>query len=276
MIKIYIHEQLGNQLFQYATAKKLATDKKQKIYIDHSFFGFRQKRYFLNHFNLQFKTSFTLWHLLLKKVGIRKKRAVDYSKNIKFGYSHQYNPEINNFTNVYLYGLFQSYLFFYDIRDILRKEITPKYKLKSIRYKYFYKQICESNSVAIHIRRGDYIGNKKLEVCNMKYFINAIKYIKEKINVPTFFIFSNDIKFCKGNFKGKEYIIVDGNSNQIILEDFILMKSCKHHIISNSTFSWWPAFLAENNIVTVPYKWDNDNQIPITEKYLPEWKIIHF
>ena len=101
-------------------------------------------------------------------------------------------------------------------------------------------KIDSTNSVAIHIRRGDYIENTVLSrLAPIKYYEDVVDYIKNKIKNPTFFIFSDDIKWCKENLKiGKQVYYIDWNKGKNSYRDMQLMSLCKHNIIPNSSFSW--------------------------------------
>jgi superfamily I DNA and/or RNA helicase len=108
-------------------------------------------------------------------------------------------------------------------------------------------------------------------ICNEVYFDNAISYIQKKVNSPIFYVFSDDLEWCKEKFDHRgDFYFIEGNKNEP-LEDLRLMMSCKHAIISNSTFSWWAAWLIKNmnkKIVT-PSVWNKQNT-KIIDKLIPE------
>ncbi|MDR2407204.1 MAG: alpha-1,2-fucosyltransferase [Bacteroidales bacterium] len=163
----------------------------------------------------------------------------------------------------YLDGYWQNELYFKDCEDIVRRKyqfITPL-DLKNNDLK---NKICSVNSVSIHVRRGDYLKHKMyLGLCDKDYYVNAISYMKKKIDHPVFFVFSNDINWCKSNLRDvindscSEYI--DWNKKGKSYIDMQLMSICKHNIIANSSFSWWGAWLNNNidKIVIAPKKWLN-------------------
>lgn len=124
------------------------------------------------------------------------------------------------------------------------------------------KKIQETESVSIHVRRGDYQSSSLFgNVCTLEYYNEAIKYIKTKIKDPVFYIFSNDIEWCKKNLKIEEehYYITWNNKKENNFRDMQLMTLCKHNIIANSSFSWWGALLNRNSdqVVIYPEKWVN-------------------
>ena len=105
----------------------------------------------------------------------------------------------------------------------------------------------------------------------IEYYEKAINYVKNKIEGPVFFIFSNDIDWCKENFSFEEAYFVDWNIGEKSFRDMQLMSSCKHNIIANSSFSWWGAWLNNNldKIIIAPSKWLNDERVDIDD-IIPE------
>jgi hypothetical protein len=123
-------------------------------------------------------------------------------------------------------------------------------------------EIKNSNSISIHIRRGDYVSNQHTNdihgLCSLDYFYKSVQYMNSKIYNPIYFIFSDDMDWVKKNFNTEnlKYKFIETNMNQNHL-DLILMSYCKHNIISNSSFSWWGAWLNINinKIVIAPKIW---------------------
>ena len=127
--------------------------------------------------------------------------------------------------------------------------------------------------VAVHIRRGDYLNYSYLnEICNKQYYDQAIQYFKNKYNFCSFVFFSDDILWCKEKFKEiKNSIFVDWNTKDQSYLDLYMMSLCQNNIIANSTFSWWGAYLNNNNekIVICPKFW---NQRTLTNHLIcPGW-----
>jgi len=118
----------------------------------------------------------------------------------------------------------------------------------------------KSNSVSLHIRRGDYL-SKSVEVfepLNLDYYYSGIEYFNNTIKEPHYFVFSDDIEWAKSNFvQSSSYTVVDYNGADKGYEDMRLMSLCKHNIIANSSFSWWGAWLNRNpdKNVLAPKKW---------------------
>ena len=121
--------------------------------------------------------------------------------------------------------------------------------------------IKNKNSVAIHIRRGDYLKNPKARcfhgILGEDYYKKSISYVKKTVKNPFFFIFSDEVELVKKTFfffNKKNFIFIDTKST---INDLHLMSNCKHFIIANSTFSWWGAWLSKNKhkIILAPKKW---------------------
>ena len=161
---------------------------------------------------------------------------------------------------------------------ILREEfevITPP----STENQEILREIISRNAVCVHIRRGDYLNEKwkALQVCDFKYYNEAINQAKKELTDPVFYVFStshDDIEWIKANYHFDADIhYVDLNNPDY--EEFRLMKNCKHFIISNSTFSWWAAFLSNNQskVVWTPSIWRKDQ--PESNDIIPEkWRRI--
>lgn len=185
----------------------------------------------------------------------------------KFKIVNQINPyTFDSFkfspNNTYLLnGFWQNYMYSldmeYEIKSIFEFHIPEVWCNK-----YILDKIEKTNSVSIHVRRGDYLKNEFSDynvIKTMNFYKDAISLIKEKISNPNFYIFSDDIQWCKDNFVGDEYVFIIGNTGKHSYLDMYMMSRCKHNIISNSTFSWWGAWLNNNDkkIVIAPKYWTN-------------------
>ena len=133
------------------------------------------------------------------------------------------------------------------------------------------------NSVCVHFRRGNYVHNQEVSkvhgCCSHKYYQRAIELIQRKVESPELYVFSDDIPWVKEHFQaGLPVHYVDHNSTTDEHIDLWLMNHCKHHIIANSSFSWWGAWLAQNpeKVVIAPKIWyasgmvASDSLIPST------------
>lgn len=178
--------------------------------------------------------------------------------------------------NLLVFGTFESDKYFSEIRDVLLAEFTPKYPPRECN-KQLYEHIKNENSVAISIRRGDFVVKNEIgevhNVCTMDYFNHAIRLAKELVEKPTFIFFSDDIEWVKRHFQVDAPCYYESGHDPI-WEKMRLMYSCKHFIISNSTYSWWGQYLGRNpqKIVIAPDRWFNSDFIP--DIYQSNWHLI--
>lgn len=270
---IYIFDGLGNQMFQYAFYKKMKKIYKN-VYGNIDTFkrdvkihnGYELKRIFnidIEEKNIIFDNFFS--RVRLKKVNLFQKIIHKLLKKINLiMYIEDWNESIERKLKkkgrIYYTGWWQSENFFKDISDEIRQDFSfPNFTSK--KNLEVLEKIQSSTSISIHIRRGDYLKDKGLGgLAPLEYYQRAIEYIKEKVNNPYFFIFSNDIEWCKKNLNLANCCYIDWNKGEESYRDMQLMSLCKHNIIPNSTFSWWSAWLNDNpnKIVIAPEKWFND------------------
>ena len=152
---------------------------------------------------------------------------------------------------VYFKGFYQSERYFADISDEVRAAFTFNEALISEESKRFRAEIeqCEQ-SVSLHVRRGDYLQppfNQALgDICTPQYYKQAIQLMREAVPEAKFFIFSDDHDWCRKHLDLPHATHIDCNRGTDSWQDMMLMRHCRHHIIANSTFSWWGAWLAEH------------------------------
>ena len=163
--------------------------------------------------------------------------------------------------DVYLIGTFQSEQFFYGIKNKIKK-IFEFPQLEDDINIAFGNALSKENSVAIHVRKGqDYMKDILQNTCDVMYYEKSIQYIREHVEAPRFYVFTDNKEWVKDNLKGFKYEIIDWNptagpKNYL---DMQLMSLAKHNIIANSTYSWWSAWLNNNKdkIVVAPLHWYN-------------------
>jgi len=280
MSKIYcrIYNGIGNQLFGYALGLYLSKKYNKALFIDLAK---------LNQINFLSKIGLkkdTIRKYALEKLGFihpfRKFSFSEFFINIKFlirrNYlvadfrnSHFELGQVQQNKDIYLIG-WGNFNIVKEIIPEMRKRFKPNFEI-SPSISYDKKVIVENNSVAVHIRRTDFldarIGKSFNGICNETYYKNAIDHIKGEVENPFFIIFTDDIDYVRQNIKIDNSYIVDGNAGYI---DLYLMSLCKHFILANSTFGFWAAMLnnSENKLVCVPEYWYN-NPLRMAE-YIPE------
>lgn len=266
---------LGNQMFQYAMAKSMAIENEAHLQLDLS--AYRNKRYFnpegfllekvfgaecIEASTLDYAAALGINYLLLPLIKrgklhsasnriIRESRLFEYDSNL-IGRSHR--------TRAYIQGYWQTENYFRRTEGKIRDLFQFKPSMISERSRLLESRIRERESVAVHIRRGDYITNpvysKMYHICDENYYSNAFEFITSRISNPEFFIFTNDIEWAASQDIFRNATICtaseDGSWN-----DMYLMSICKHNIVANSSFSWWGAWLNSNRdkIVISPSTW---------------------
>ena len=161
--------------------------------------------------------------------------------------------QLNPLNWYYFKGVWANSQYLIGVENDIKRAFNFEGELTEINKKYIF-EMAQCDSVSIHVRRGDYIkaGSRLLD---QNYYKSAIQYMNSKINNPKFFVFSNDIEYCKGIFNEyKGFVYIEGNTGNESFRDMQLMSQCKHNIIANSTFSFWGAYLNDNpaKIVIAP------------------------
>jgi hypothetical protein len=283
---------LGNQLFQYAAGLYFARRHNAMLEIiresEESAVSFGHPRPFLlSRFRITTPVrQQNQWDRLLCSTASYKRPLSAPARSLSG--THLYKPDfhtdwlfvselpVTSMTrNIYIDGYFQAHQYAKTVEEQLRNELTL-IEFPAGRNLDTLKQIqaCKS-PVSLHVRRGDYTtiygGRDALPIT---YYQNAVKAMQEYSSDPTFFVFSDDIAFCRENLpSGPHYVFVDHNGQADAQEDLRLMSSCRHHIMANSSFSWWGAWLNPNpdKIVLAPDRWLDPN-VPHTDLLPPAWK----
>jgi|GEM_PF-285185 len=183
---------------------------------------------------------------------ILSKYRVKKSKYIGELSPYQYNGNLfflDEKKDYYLGGLWQNLHYFDDISYIIREKLKYKAQLSNLAFR-FSKDIRNCESVCLHVRRGDFTSNKynsTHNICGIEYYLKAISHINEKINCPVFFVFSDNIEYCKHQFASIENIVFVSEEASLSTQDEMqLMSECRHAIISNSTFSFWATWIRDS------------------------------
>ena len=246
MIIVKLDGGLGNQLFQYATGRRLAHKlgaelKFDMSIVEHPFFKRHHGRYRLGEFNVRESFATPEEIAALEKFH----DDIDLGDNKKLWH---FTPEILNCPdNVYLDGYWQDERYFADIADIIRREFTLKNPLGDTA-RYWREKISAAEcSVAVHIRRGDYRNCiVTIGILSLSYYNRCVAELKKTFPNITVFVFSDDIAWCRKNLHvdaPTEFVAGDGLTDA---EELHLMSTCQHNVVANSSFSWWAAWLNHN------------------------------
>lgn len=279
MIIVQLQGGLGNQMFQYAAGRALAIRNNTLLKIDLSFLKngvlgehVDYRNYGLNNFCIieDIINEEELNHFIRKSKFFSKLKISWFNK--KTGYrlpvpkifwqkGHGYDPEFFSLPqNSYLIGYWQNVKFFAGKEEIIKQDFMFR-NLPDESNTLLINRIKKCESVAIHIRRGDFKNLPVLGTIDPEYYIKAINYLIEKLDKPALFFFSDEMEWVKENFNTINsdcsiYYVDINNSTGSDVDDLRLMSNCKHNIVGNSTFGWWGAWLNSNpgKIVIAPEK----------------------
>ncbi len=278
---------LGNQMFQYAFSLSLKNAGNTEVQLDLGTYrdksnyngidlvhnGFELKELF----NINFKEATikdvvrlsyqptNLLNRVLRKYFTKKTHFIDK----KFSFQ----PELLSLpkSDIYFEGNWQTEKYFISIEDEIRKAFTFKKTLSPESEKL--ANSLGKGSASIHIRRGDYLKTQTMNVCGIPYYKTAVRKLFDKTNITELLVFSDDMDWCRQELKlesfGAKVIYVDWNKGADSWQDMALMSKCNNHIIANSSFSWWGAWLDPNKekIVICPEIWNLRQLTPEIDKY---------
>jgi len=268
-ITIGTNGRFGNQMFQYASLMGIAT-KQNCLYGINYYNG---NKISWNDFTDDEEINKNTL-VLTKPFQLSALHCEEKYNIINEGYSnYHFVPEFfNTGDNVHLHGYFQTEKYFKHIESTIRSEFTFRPEIINTAKSYL-KDKQEYETVAIHVRRGDYLKYKHHGACDLNYYTNALSHFTDKSY--NFIVVSDDIEWAKSTFVGSDNFFISESHNQFV--DMCLMTLCNHNIIANSTFSWWGAWLNvnTNKKVIAPSRWFGPN-VPLNTKdlYVPGWIVI--
>ena len=281
MIIVKIFQGPGNQMFQYAyglaASKRIGTDLK----LDLSWFdsNSHHRSFILDRFNIDAPIATPDEIQYVKSCN--GKNFVSYRYNLlrdQFAPRHLKNVVKEDlsifdsalkrpFHNSYIEGYFSTDRFFIDKKPELLKALTFKNEACE-QVKVIADRINEQ-TVAFSIRRGDFLGNDLHNICSVEYFQRAISKVKESVKTPNLLIFSDEIDWIRENLNfDVPHTFVEGVEDH--MDHMRLMSLCQNHIIPNSTFSWWGAWLAQPELVVAPDLWIS-NDPKVHERFFGHW-----
>lgn len=313
MIIVRVLGGLGNQLFQYALGRRLTYDTDTTLLLDTEWYD--RSTYRMNHFSdIEFKldafdTSFSIANdcdvrsvvpggrrgtnvarRLCRYCPRVLQRTANYYLEIQNGYlsnhvpptcdrhvphGHTFEPSILDIEGpVYLDGFWQTEEYFRAIERVIRNELSVSTS-ELVQQNEIQHQIASTNSVGIHVRRGDYV--KIGEALPLAYYKSAVSAISSKVTDPHFYLFSDDIDWVKNNLSPPHSTTyVTGQYSDKDYTDLELLRQCDHKIISNSTFGWWGAWLGEprSGTVIVPSIWIHNQPVRNLDIVPDRWDII--
>jgi hypothetical protein len=299
LVVIKIMGGLGNQLFQYAMARRLSLRRKATLHLDLSLLADKRDaththRYYglglfpaLKGRPLDAVSEQQVVHTTqpLYRLYNKVRRLLGLSPAFLYiGEGESFSPNATVLDDgplaelLYLEGYWQNEQYFADIAPTLRQELAfPPFK--DSKNQAVAQLIARSNqpTVSVHVRRGDYAQFKSFGMCSVDYYERALAYVQQQLGESNFFVFSDDIDWARKNLPlPVNTTYIDWNQGADSYRDMHLMSLCHNHIIANSSFSWWGAWLNPHlaKVVVAPQVWMADPQV-MSERVVPlSWVLL--
>lgn len=267
---------VGNQLFIYAFYRSCQLSGKNAV-VDLSWYNnvndSTHADYHLDIFDTKIKGYVVNPHIDKVRHFLRRRKVDQFLSRVHFlrKYAEKepgtYDPHFLQIEDGYLTGTWQSEKYFKPYSAQIKQELTYT-GLWSDKNRIYKEQMKDTESISVHVRRGDYLKASHLygNICTENYYREAIARIDSMLkDTPStkYFVFSDDIEWCKTTLFNNvnNVVYVEGNDGKTSYMDLILMSKCKHHILANSSFSWWGEWLSDNNGITIaPQKWLNTSE----------------
>lgn len=270
---------LGHQLFQYAAGRRLALARGVPLLVDRSPVDGSPRPYALGAFGIsgqaappdersRFEAQ-TLTQRITRRM--RGRRLVAER-------SPRFDPSILDLSgDVYLHGQWQSEQYFADVANTIRGDLTWKTVPESWSADLLAR-IESGNAVSVHVRRGDRVSDPRLAgllgACPVAYYRRAWRLIRERVRDPLFIVFADDPAWARGQLTFLDPVkFVSDPGHRPDHDDLWLMTQCRHHVIANSAFSWWGAWLSDaaDKVVVAPDRWCADPAYDGRDIVPPAW-----
>ena len=284
MIRIILLGRTGNHLFQYALGRVLAARHGVPLVMDGSWFNTAGwaavvhflkrplratvvRRWSIGTRALRKLTGKHYWEYL--GVPVLREAVDDQSFDRRF---------LDAPADCLLFGYFQSPLYFESIAGPLRTELDELIGGAVTVGAGMRASLRAPEAVAVHVRRTDFLELPVFQVCDSCYYQEAMRRMRELVPGARFYIFSDDPPWCRAAFRAADEQVIDsGSAAANPLHDLHLMSLASHHIIANSSYSWWAAWLGNQpgQRVIMPDRWyAGGAKAPVAEKRLPHWDVL--
>jgi hypothetical protein len=283
MIRVVLLGRTGNQLFQYALGRVLAETHGVPLVMDATWYDSRGWAEVSHFLKLPLKAKVlrrgTLPSRALRKITGRHRWEFQGVPFLRESNTDQtFDPRfLEAPPDCVLFGYFQSPIYFESIANSLRPELNGMFA-NQVDAAALATSLASPSSVAVHVRRQDYLTHSVFQVCDRRYYQRGMQELRERVPGARFFIFSDDPQWCREEFCEEDQEVIDsGWSGANPLHDLRLMSLASHHLIANSSYSWWAAWLGEKpgQIVKMPDRWYACEIVaPIEEKNPGHWEIL--
>jgi hypothetical protein len=271
---------LGNQMFQYAAGRALSTRTGLPLLLDTSpLLHPSHRQYELAAFHIQAEvlhTSVSEPKTWLHKLGLRGTSKAKTQPTLREAHFH-FDPRFSDITGAcVLDGYWQSERYFADIAATVRNDFHPR--TIDTRTQSLAQDMGGPNVVSLHVRRGDYVTNPEASqhhgLCSMDYYQHAMQLIREKVPGVEFRIFTDDPDWVSHAFpRAHPWRVIEDWAGKPAWVDMWLMSQCSHHIVANSSYSWWGAWLnpSPDKLVVAPARWFKDAPHDTTDLIPASW-----
>jgi len=287
MIRIVMLGRLGNNLFQYAFGRVLAEKHGVPLVLDASWFNGRTWPYVeplrrlpgVTGGRVRIARPFSLGSRVLRKLTdkhhweyLGKPVIREHANNHAFDAMMLEAP-----ADCVVFGYFQTPRYFQDIEDLLRIELATEDLGLEAGHELVAEKLRSPAAVAVHVRRTDYVNNPNLVLLDRDYYQRAMDRLRDAVPNARFFVFSDDPAWCQSAFKEDDIEVFAHADPFAPLVDLHLMSLASHHIIANSSYSWWAAWLGNKpgQHVLLPGRWFKDSiHAPVAEKCCEGWETL--
>lgn len=284
MIRVVMLGRLGNNLFQYAFGRALAEKSGVPLVMDGSWFNHRTWPYVeslttIPGLNAKIVRPFSFGSRVLKKLTHKhhwELRGLPVLREPED--DHSFDPSLLDApSNCAVFGYFQTPLYFESIAEKIREELCMAEMGLEAGHEALVEKLRHPASVAVHVRRTDYVNNPTLFSLDLDYYEAALHQIRASTPGAHFHVFSDDPKWCATNLQADDLTVHTHSDAFSPLTDLYLMSLASHHIIANSSFSWWAAWLGKkaDQQVILPHHWFAQGiKAPVSEKKLDHWTTV--
>jgi hypothetical protein len=286
MVIAKITSGLGNQLFQYALGRHLANQNNTSLWLDLRYYQRTYetdtpRQFKLDRFSIDYNLlDFSPWLYVSKATRLLPNRSLRYIVDTRKEQYFHVDPSISKAKAPFiaLDGFWQSERYFAPSEAIIRRELTFNHPTGQTfeRYQQLIGQA--QTPISVHIRRGDYVSHPEFSgsfgTLKPDYYQAAINQLSEQFPTATLFIFSDDLGWVQQNMRfDLPHVFVENSGDDADLDDLQLMSLCHHHVIANSSFSWWGAWLnpRPNKVVIAPKQWFLNKPLDVKDLIPQNW-----
>ena len=282
VIIVQLKHGFGNQLFQYAAARRLSLTLGVPLTLDLSFYRtHRLRSYALDRLSIEAGVA-TAWEMVLwrgPRLLIPITHPLGMVPRLVRERAFTFDPSILTLPDGRcLDGYWQSYRYFEDVGPTIRRECAVKAP-PTDRDRQLLARMERGDSICLHVRRGDYVSNPVVRkfhgFCSEDYYRRAVEQLAAQLQSPQLFVFSDDMPWVKKHLAFEMPTThVEHHAADSAPEELRLMAGCRHFVISNSTLSWWAAWLASDRggIVYAPRQWFADPSMNAADLVPPTWR----